>query len=307
MASLQQLRVADPVLTQLAYGYHNSEHVGEILMPIVEIDKEAGKIPKFGRESFRVRSTVRQPRAGSNEITPEDIGAIDVVLDEHDLAFPVDYREEHEAAFALKSYALGVVQDGISLVREKQIADLVYDDIKYATSNKVALTGTDKFSDPSSDPFAVFDKAIMAVKRSIGHKPNSCVIPEDVFEVLKIHPKLIEKIKYVQKGILDEAALAALLGIPNLAIGSAVTADALDNLTDIWSKHVVLAYVPTKEANRRRVIYEPSFGYTVRRKGSLVADTYPAPGGKVTWVRCTDIQRPHLLGGDAGFLIKDAI
>ena len=43
--NLQALRVQDPVLTNLAQGYHNLELVGEVLMPTVEIDKEAGKIP----------------------------------------------------------------------------------------------------------------------------------------------------------------------------------------------------------------------------------------------------------------------
>lgn len=42
--NLAALRVQDPVLTKLAQGYHNLELIGEVLMPTVEIDKEAGKI-----------------------------------------------------------------------------------------------------------------------------------------------------------------------------------------------------------------------------------------------------------------------
>lgn len=50
--NLQKLRVQDPVLTELAQGYHNNELVAETLMPTVEIEKEAGKIPTFGRLAF---------------------------------------------------------------------------------------------------------------------------------------------------------------------------------------------------------------------------------------------------------------
>lgn len=304
---LAKLRVADPVLTKLAYGYHNAEHVGETIMPIVEIDKEAGKIPKFGREAFRQRQTIRKIRSASNRIEPEDIDGLDVVLDEHDLEFPIDYREQHEAAFNLRSYALGVVQESISLTREVQIKDLAYDDTKYAAANKVVLTGADKFSDPTSDVFGIFDDAKMAIKRSIGRAPNSGIIPADVFKVLKTHPQLIDKIKYVQKGVLTLPLLAELLDVPYLAVGAATTAGVADDLTDIWSKHIALAYVPAKDPNRKLTIYEPSYGYSIRRSGGLVVDTYVEGGGKIELVRCTDIIRPHLLGADAGYLIKDAI
>jgi hypothetical protein len=307
MATLKELRVADPVLTNLAIGYHNAEHVGETIMPVVEIDKEAGKIPKFGREAFRKRSTIRQPRASSNRITPEALGSLDVNLDEHDLEYPTDYREQHEAAFDARAYALSVVQDSMSLTREMQIAELALDDTNYAASNKIALTGTSQFSDPNADVFGIFDDAKMAVKRAIGRDPNSGIIPADVFKVLKTHPQLVDKIKYVQKGVLTLPLLAELLDIPYLAIGAATWADAGNNLFDIWSKHIPLAYVPAKDPNRKRNIYEPSYGYSIRRKGSLIADSYSENGGKVELVRCTDIIRPYLLGADAGFLIKNAI
>lgn len=307
MATLAQLRVADPVLTNLALGYHNSSLVGEVLMPIVTIEKEAGKVPTFGREAFRIRNTVRAVRAKSNVIDPEAIGSTDVVLDEHDLSYPVDYREENEAFFSVKAYGLQVVQDSIFLMREKQIATLAFDDTKYAAKNKVVLSGANQFSDPTSDPFGVIDDAKTQVKRSIGRAPNSMVIPQDVFNALKKNKAIIDKMKSLHVAILTPELLASWFEIAEVAIGAAVTADESDNLTDIWSKHIVLAYVPAKDPNRKRIIYEPSYGYTIRRDGGLVVDTYAGEGNKVTYVRCTDIMRPHLLGADAGYLIKDAI
>lgn len=307
MSRLSLLRVADPVLTNLAYGYHNNENVGEVLMPICEIDKEAGKIPTFGREAFRVRATIRGLSQASNRVTPEDMGSKDVLLDEHDLEYPIDYRETNEADFDLKAYALSVVQDSIHLVRERQIANLATNPANYAPSNKILLSGTSQFSDPDADVFGVFDDARTQIKRSIGHAPNAGVIPLDVFKKLKVHPQLIDKIKYVQKGILTIELLGELLDIPNLKVGCAVNADDNDVLSDIWSKHIALAYVPQLSKDRRRTIYEPSYGYTIRRKGGLMVDVYDDHGGKIQLVRCTDIMRPHLLGADAGFLIQNAV
>ena len=47
--SLADTRIQDPVLTQLAQGYYNAELAGESLFPAVEIYKEGGRIPKYGR------------------------------------------------------------------------------------------------------------------------------------------------------------------------------------------------------------------------------------------------------------------
>ncbi|MDG6283255.1 inorganic pyrophosphatase, partial [Glaesserella parasuis] len=51
--SLANKRIQDPILTEIAQGYQNNELVAETLMPVVEIEKEAGKIPQFGRLAFR--------------------------------------------------------------------------------------------------------------------------------------------------------------------------------------------------------------------------------------------------------------
>ncbi len=58
MATTAAVRIVDPVLTKLAQGYANNELVGDTIMPIVEIPKEAGKVPKFGRQAFRLPTTI---------------------------------------------------------------------------------------------------------------------------------------------------------------------------------------------------------------------------------------------------------
>ena len=100
--SLSAQRIQDPILTELAQGYYNAELVCESLFPVVEIEKEAGKIPQFGRLAFRQQSTVRQVLGESNRLTPEDVTAINVELEEHDIEYPIDYREDNDASYPLK-------------------------------------------------------------------------------------------------------------------------------------------------------------------------------------------------------------
>lgn len=304
--NLAALRVQDPVLTKLAQGYHNLELIGEVLMPTVEIDKEAGKIPKFGRLAFRLPSTVRNLRGTSNRLDPEDITAIDVALEEHDVEYAIDYREENEAIFSLRQFALNTTQDVIALGREKEVATLALDENKYDSGNKVTLSGTSKITSKQADIFAMFDTGIRAVKRAIGRKPNVCVIAGDVWAALKEHPAVIEKLKYSQVAIVTPEVFAKLIGIDTVKIGEAVYEES-NQLKDIWSDAIVLAYVAPRSTERKGTVYEPSYGYTVRRQGGLFVDTYKENGGKLEVIRTTDIHKPHLLGASAGYLIKGCL
>ena len=304
--NLAALRVQDPVLTKLAQGYHNLELIGEVLMPTVEIDKEAGKIPKFGRLAFRLPSTVRNLRGTSNRLDPEDITAIDVALEEHDVEYAIDYREENEAIFSLRQFALNTTQDVIALGREKEVATLALDENKYDSGNKVTLSGTSKITSKQADIFAMFDTGIRAVKRAIGRKPNVCVIAGDVWAALKEHPAVIEKLKYAQVAIVTPEVFGKLIGIDTVKIGEVVYEES-NQLKDIWSDAIVLAYVAPRSTERKGTVYEPSYGYTVRRQGGLFVDTYKENGGKLEVIRTTDIHKPHLLGASAGYLIKGCL
>ena len=304
--NLAALRVQDPVLTKLAQGYHNLELIGDVLMPTVEIDKEAGKIPKFGRLAFRLPSTVRNLRGTSNRLDPEDITAIDVALEEHDVEYAIDYREENEAIFSLRQFALNTTQDVIALGREKEVATLALDESKYDSGNKVTLSGTSKITSKQADIFAMFDTGIRAVKRAIGRKPNVCVIAGDVWAALKEHPAVIEKLKYSQVAIVTPEVFGKLIGIDTVKIGEAVYEES-NQLKDIWSDAIVLAYVAPRSTERKGTVYEPSYGYTVRRQGGLFVDTYKENGGKLEVIRTTDIHKPHLLGASAGYLIKGCL
>lgn len=299
-------RIQDPILNQLAQGYYNAELVAETLMPVVEIQKEAGKIPQFGRLAFRQHSTKRNLHGDSNRLTPEDVTQINVELEEHDIEYPIDYREEHEASYQLKQYALNVTQDVIALGREVEVAEIAQNADNYDTSNKTELTGKAKFTNADSDPIPLFDRAINAVLSSTGRKPNVCVIAGDVWEVLKQNKTLLERIKYTRTAILTPEVLAELIGVKYVKIGAAMQ-ETDGALKAIWTDCVILAYVSPLAIEKKGSIYEPSYGYTVRRKGGLFVDTYKEKGGKVEIIRCTDIHKPHLVGKSAGYLISKCL
>ena len=302
--TLAAKRIVDPVLTSIARGYSNAALIATKLFPIVEVDKEGGKIPQFTKEAFKIYNTERAIRAKSNRINPEDKTSIDYALTEHDLEYPMDYREIEEDILNLRMHASVVVTDGIALRLEKIAADLAQDDTNYPVGNKITLAGASQFSDPTSNPFTIIDTAKDAVRAKIAKRPNVAILGASTYKTLKNHPLILDRIKVTQHAIVNPELLRQLLDLDELYIGDAVYSDVSGTFIDIWNDSMILAFVSTKQANIDRSVYEPSFAYTLRKKNYPLIDRYEE-AGKLEIVRSTDIFTAKIVGSDAGYLIKD--
>lgn len=310
MGRLSKLRVVDPVLSALALGYSNTEFIGDQLLPFVTLDKEGGKIPRFGKDVFRLYATERALRAKSNRINPEDVDGIDISLDEHDLEYPIDYREDAEAAFPLQAHATNRVVEGIRLRHEAMVASITQNPANYPTGSKIALSGSAVFTDPNSDPEGVVDEAKAAVRNKIVKEPNTMVIGYKAWRALKRHPKLKAILSDTRSRLVQIADLREIFEIENIVVGKGIYSTDNGVVTDLWGGNLVLAYVPKAAPAVAgdapvRSAYEPSFGYTLRKKGNPVVDTR-TEDGKLEIIRNTDIFRPYMLGAEAGYLVQGA-
>lgn len=298
------IRIVDPVLTSMAWGYKNSELVAEALFPVVPMDKEAGKIPVFGKEAFKLYNSKRAIRGGSNVMTPDGITTVDPALEEYDLAYPIDYREENEASFNLEEIGVNHVSEAMETQREYDAAALATNASNYG-SNTTNLDTTAQWTDSDdSNPITDVQTGKSAIRSCIGREPNVMVLGYKSFDALAYNEAILERIKYAQTGIVTIDMLQVIFGIPKIVVGKRVYSTDAGVLTDIWGDVAILAYIPPA-TNAQRDIYEPSFGYTFRRKGMPEVDTYFTNGGKTKNVRRTDIRQVKIVGATAGYLIED--
>lgn len=121
---LKGKRVVDPVLTSIARGYKNAAFIGERIFPIVQTDKEGVTVPTFGKSAFVEYDTERAVGADSNVLVREKTYKLDLVLNEHDLAALMDYREQAESMFNEEAKAIRRVTSGVNLKRELYAARL---------------------------------------------------------------------------------------------------------------------------------------------------------------------------------------
>lgn len=305
MGRLEDLRI-NAYLSEVARGYRNNAFVADVLFPTIYSEKEKIDIFEFNKEAFNIYDTERAIRANSNVISPQGFKKHTTTLTEHDLSYPIDYREEQEAEkIKLQLHATNVVTNGLQLKHEKQCADLVQNPDNYSSDNKLILSGSSCFNHKDSDPQGVIDDAKDKVSAKIAQDPNTMIIGQDAWTGLKRNLQLRGLISNSKTKLVTLDLLKEIFEIDNIVIGKSIFADKDGNFVRIWKDSIILAYVP--DLGTSRTEYDPSFAYTVRKKDALQIDEYTKEGNKVKYIRATDIYTPFLVGAEAGFLISNVI
>lgn len=303
-----QARVIDPVLTEVARGYQNAAFAGMALFPVVPVGARGGKIIQFGREHFRIYNTARAPGGQVTRIT-STYSSKSYALEQHAIEEGVPYELMDDASQVPGiDLGAGAVNRGMSIIGlrlEKAQADLARDATQYGASNKVTLSGTSQWSDPSSDPIAAVESYKETVRSQIGVRPNTMLVSGRVFAALKTHPKITDRIKYTSRDVATPELLAALFGVQTFVVGDAIYVDNAGATADVWGKDAILAFTAIggiADAGR------PSYGYTYRlREMPVVEEPYQDRTVR-SWVyQIADEIVPVIAGADAGFLIQNAV
>lgn len=309
--SVSQARVIDPILSTVAQGYRNADAVGFALFPYVPVGQRGGKIITFGKEDFALYNTVRAPGAATKRVQYGYSGA-SYALEGHALEALVPNELLEEAAAVpginLATSAVLKTQNIISLRLEYLQAQIATTAGNYAASNKVTLAGTSQWSDLASgvsDPVKDIEAAKEAVRKQTGRRPNTVVMGPAVMAMLKMHPKVIDRIKYTGRDVPTEELLASLFGVKQVKVGDMVYTDTAGVVQDVWGKYVVVAYT---ELGSLAEAGSPTFGYTYRLTGYPMVRRPYADENANSWIYpVADEVMPVIAGASAGYLISAAV
>ena len=305
-----QARVIDPVLSAVAQGYKNADLVGSALFPYVPVDQRGGKIVSFGKEDFYLYAGARAPGATTKRVVfGYSAGSYALTQFSLEGVVPWELQQESQAVPGIDQASVAVtrVQRIVALNLEKAQADLATTAGNYAASNKnTALTGTSLWSDASaSDPIGDIETGREAIRAQTGRYPNTLILSAKSMRALRVHSKIIDRIKYTGRDIPTVELLASLFGVDNVLIGGAVWADASGTLSDVWGKTAVLAVT---EIGSVADLGVPSYGYTYRLRGAPIVETPYEDRSAKSWVYpVTDEVQPVIAGASAGYLISPTV
>lgn len=302
--------VIDPILSTHARGYRNSEFIAHLLFPRVSIPNRSMRVLRFGKEAFRMMNTRRAPGADKKRVQYGYASdPVSLIQDALEGVVPVEHQEEAESVpgIDLGRGAITMVLDMIDLGHEHEAAQLARTPGNYPTANRVALTGSDRWSNPASDPSADMDEAKDAIRRMIGRYPNTLTLGPSVAKALKRHPKIKEQFKYTSSQSVTTEMLAAYFDVQRVIVGKAVwlpeTAPDDTPASDVWGDDAILSYVPATGDN----FQVPSYGYTYELRGYPQVEVPYFERKNDSWLYPTKSERrTYLTGAEGGFLFQNA-
>ena len=176
--NLNQVRIVDPILTTIAQGYADPEFVGGALFPAVPVMLSGGQIIEFDKSSFQRYNTSRAPGTPFKRMELGYLGRPYALLNKGLEA--VVPRENQRDASVMPGIDLAKIKlNGVMSILRRELeieqATLATDPSRYDSNHKIALSGTSKFSDPSSDPIAAIDSWKENIRATTGMYPNTII------------------------------------------------------------------------------------------------------------------------------------
>jgi hypothetical protein len=176
----------------------------------------------------------------------------------------------------------------------------------YPSANKIALSGSSKWSASTGSPLADVDAGREAIRQAVGIYPNTLVLSALAFNAAKNNPNVIARFQYnssvpVEASMITPKMLAGLFNVDEVVVGAAIVTGDDGTNSDIWGNNAILAYVPIGQTFQE----EPSYGYTYTMDGHpLVEQSYWDNNAKAEIYGVTMERSPVLSGIASGYLIQ---
>ncbi len=276
---LSDMRVVDPILTSLAYGFDIVGYVGGLAFPPVFVPKRAANIISFGTKEQKFLYPTRRAPGANILRTGMDFGSEKIKLyqDAIETELPIEYQEEADNIVDLS-------ERGVMLTKQRLCHRLEYDQCQllstfanYPTTNRLALSGANQLSNPSSDIEGLFDVAKQAIVAGIGRTPNTIIYGGlNAYNAVKRHPNTKNQYRYVNSDTVTTDMVSMVYDFKVAGISVATWIDPSSPTVEVpmMDNCIWMGYVPTApdttvvryrsgldpvlNANRA----QPSFGYT---------------------------------------------
>ena len=299
----------DPMLTNVAVAYQNSEYIADKIFPMLQVKKQSGKHFVYDKGRFRINEVLRAVGANSKEVTLKVTTGTTYFCEDHALKqFVAD--EDRDNAITPTTPMVDATENATDMLQvSREYALASYMANVSNLTNSTTLSGTDQWSDyANSDPFDDIMTGIESVHGKIFVKPNTLVLGQQTFNSLKNHPDLLDRVKYSQKGVITIDLLKSLFDVEHVLIGGAGYNSATEGQTDdmayIWGKHAWLLYINPKTAAKMITF---GFAYTWKKIKTERLRGSDEEDRKGTYVRVGDhYYDQQVVTVDAAYLIADA-
>ncbi|SDR15631.1 capsid protein [Pseudovibrio sp. Tun.PSC04-5.I4] len=299
----------NPVMTAIAIAYKNPDYtlIGDEVLPRVTTSRSFKYKEYDEGEDFSVPDTRVGRRSAPNQV---EIGGTekDASVEAYGIDVPLDNVTIEEAKrnkWNPENRATERATDIIMLDREVRCANLVKNPTNYHPDHVEALSGSDLFTDPDSDPITLIEDLMS----TCWQKPNQLAFGHVAWRAFRKHPKVVKAVQgnSGDQGRATKAQVAELLEVKRILVGeSRVNIKRPGEnpvLARVWDNIVAGQFI-NRTADSSGGL---TFGFTAQF-GKKIAGTLAANmglhGGKL--VRSGEEVKEIIIAKRAGFLIQNA-
>lgn len=294
------------VLNSMSVQYANDDYIGLRLMPAVMTGNRSGIFYKYTkRDRFAYPDDTMATRSDANEVS-EGRSTGTYSLTGRALKEFIDQTtiNNQDAPLNELADAQNNVMEGLTFKQEVRIASAATTAGNYA-GNTVAIGASDRWDTATGgDPINDINTALAATWMGRGPGRKVAFTSLTVWNVLKVHPRLLDLIRGNRDGMLSREMFAQWFEIDELLVGRARKDTANEGQTAsysrIWPDSFGIVRVATAPSLRNA-----SFGFSVMEKAPVQRLWFdPKSGEEGGWYTQGSLADQQLVvAGDTGYLI----
>lgn len=312
-------------LTQISIAYLQSQDmfIAGRVFPIIPVAKQSDRYfvyekADWHRMDARLRAPSSESAGGGWRIDNTPTYFADVYAVHKDVDDQI--RANADNPLDMDRDSTEWVTQQLLLRRERTWADNYFTAGVWDTDllGVAAAPGAGEFlqwNDPLSTPIEDITNAAIDVAEATAFRPNRLVLSPRVFNALKNHPDVLERIKYTQRAVLTTDILAGLLDIEQVLVAWGVVNTSIEQAPDepvnefFLGNHALLVYAAPAPS-----ILRPSGGYMFSWTGYLGAGPQ---GNRIKSFRMEHLESDRIEGSlafdaklvsaDVGVFFEDAV
>jgi len=300
----------NPTLTGIALAYQNGAFVADRVLPRVTVGGQLYKWNQYTTEErFTIPDTLTGRKGRVNEVefthSEKESSTKDYGLED---PIPMyDIEAARNSQFNPLGHATEMLTELILLDREKRVANMVMDPANFGAGYKEALTGTDVWTDPASQPLVQLADAI----ESTMMRCNVLTINGNAALALRRNPSVVKAFNGTtgSDGLVPLEFIREVLELDEIIVGrgkyNAANKGQAMNLNKVWGNHALLSYRNPQARPQGGI----TFGWTAQWGGRISGDwedkNIGLRGGRR--VRVGESVDEKLVATDVAYLLQDVI
>ena len=267
-------------LTQIATAYFQDEsfYIADKVFPMVPVQHQTDVYFAWSKADF-FRDEAQQ-RADAAESAGTGVGLTTQTYSAKVWALHQDIgpqvRANSDPAIDIDVTSTRVLMQKLLIRRDRFFMSKFMTTGVWATDATAALAGVPATTTPAfwdddanGDPFSDIAFAVTTILAATGYMANTLTLSWNVYQALRKHPLVIDRVKYTMptySGTINEALLAQAFDIGRVVVSKAVFNSAGENLTAsmgfVMGKHALVTYSAPAPG-----LMLPTAGYTFAWSG----------------------------------------